>query len=245
MKYVYPIIILSILSLSGCSTNGAEDDLKIENEKLKQENELLSVVKEELEIDLKILNLESTRKNEKLNNKINSLQATNDNHLEIIDRYQKAFEFPLTNNLTIANSLSIFSPEQVKINSQIAGLIVSDRKEETVNGATSYHVKFTGDFEVKGSIFYGVSGAKEYSFIVKENLEKMPHTLWEFENGRIYFDVINDADLLKSVGDKLDTLPEDGKLDIVAIFKNYSYNNLPESDSLSNGAEFVRLAEEE
>lgn len=245
MKYVYPIIILSILNLSGCSSNGSEDDLKKENEQLKQENEVLSVVKEELEFDLKILNLESTRNDERLNNKITLLQATNESQLEIIDRYQKAFEFSLPNNLTIANTLSIFSPEQVKIDSQIAGLIVSDRKEETANDATSYHVKFTGDFEVKGSIFHGVSGAREYSFIVKENLETMPHTLWEFENGRIYFDVINDADLLKSVGDKLDTLPEDGKLDIVAIFKNYSYNYLPESDSLSNGAEFVRLAEEE
>jgi len=241
MKYVYSIIIILTI-LSGCSINGSENDLKKENDQLRVENESLSAANEELELDLKILNLETARKNEWLNNDITSLQTGNENQLKIIERYQKAFEFSLPNNLTIANALSIFSPEQVKIDNQIAGLIVSDKKVAVINDTTSYHVKFTGEFEVTGFIYHDMSGENEYSFIVTENLETIPHTIWEFEKGSIYFDVTNDEDLLKSIGNKLDTLPEGGKLNIVALFKNYSYNYLPESDSLSSEAEFVKLA---
>jgi len=53
VKYLYTIIILSILIMSGCSNNEAGNDLKQENEKLKEENAELSVVNEELELDLK------------------------------------------------------------------------------------------------------------------------------------------------------------------------------------------------
>lgn len=241
MRYVYSIIILSILS--GCSNNGSEDDLKKENEQLKVENESLSAAKEQLELDLKILNLETARKNEWLNNDITSLQIDNENQLEIINRYQKALVLPLSNNRTIADTISIFSPEQVTIGSQIAGLIVSDKKEESVNDALSYHVKFNGEFEVRGTIFHDVSKESEYSFKITENLETMPHTLSEFETGNIYFDIANDEHLLKSVGDQLETLPEDGQLDIVAVFKSYSYIYVPETDFRSV-AEFVRLTEE-
>ncbi len=243
MKYLYPIIILAILSVSGCSNNGSENDLKNENEQLRQENETLSLAKEELEIDLKILNLESSRKNEWLNNEITSLQVGNESQMEIINRYQKAFEFPVSSNRTIADTLSIFSPDQVEIDSYIAGLIVSDKNEEAINDATSYHVKFAGEFEVRGYIFHDVSGENEYSFKVTENLVGMPHTLLEFERGSINFDVTNDQDLLIAVGDQLDTLPENGQLDIVAVFKNYSYNYVPETDFPSD-AEFVRLPSE-
>ena len=243
VKYLYPIFILSILSLSGCSNNGSENELKKENDQLKVENESLSAAKEELELDLKILNLETARKNEWLNNDITSLQTGNENQLKIIERYQKAFEFSLSNNRTIADSLSIFSPDQVTTGSQIAGLIVSDKKEEAVNDALSYHVKFNGEFEVRGTIFHDVSGEHEYSFKITENLETMPHTLSEFETGNIYFDIANDEDLLKSVGDQLATLPGDGQLDVVAVFKNYSYNYVPETDFRSV-AEFVRLTSE-
>lgn len=243
MKFVYPIIILSILSVSGCSNNGSENALKKENEQLRIENEKLSVANEELENDLKIINIETSRKNEKLNNEISSLQAGNESQMEIINRYQNVLEFPLSSNRTIADTLSIFSPGQVDIGNRIAGLIVSDKKEEPINDATSYHVKFTGEFEVTGSIFHSISGGSKYSFIVTENLETMPHTLNEFERGSIYFNIENEDDLLKSLGDQLTKLPEDGQLDIVAVFKNFSYNYVPETD-FPNFAEFVRLVEE-
>ena len=242
MKYVYSIIIILTI-LSGCSNNGSENDLEKENDQLRVENESLSAAKEVLELDLKILSLETARKNEWLNNDITSLQTDNENQLKIIERYQKAFEFPSSNNRTIANTLSIFSPEQVTTGSQIAGLIVSDKKEEAVNDALNYHVKFNGEFEVRGTIFHDVSGENEYSFKVTENLETMPHTLSEFETGNIYFDIANDEYLLKSVGNELATLPEDGQLDIVAVFKSYSYIYVPETDFRSV-AEFVRLTEE-
>jgi len=229
--------------LSGCSNNGSETDLIEENEQLKMENESLSAAKEELELDLKILSLETVRKNEWLNNDITSLQIDNENQLKIINRYQKALELPISNNRTIANTISIFSPEQVTVGSQVAGLIVSDNKEEAVNDVFSYHVKFNGEFEVRGTIFNDVSGENEYSFMVTKNLETMPHTLSEFETGNIYFDIANVDHLLKSIGDQLATLPEDGKLDIVAVFKDYSYIYVPETDYRSV-AEFVRLTEE-
>ncbi|QFG00169.1 hypothetical protein PB01_15875 [Psychrobacillus glaciei] len=241
MKYLYVIIILSILNMSGCSNDGSENDLKQENEQLKKENAKLLVAKEELEIDLKIANLEASRENDQFTNKVTSLQFENESHKEIINRYQKVFEFPISNNRTIASTLSIFSPDQVKMNNQIADLIVSDVKTEAINDATAYFIKFAGEFEVKGSI---IRRGIEYSLIVSENLETMPHTLWQFEKGSIFFDIKNDEELRKSLGDKLDTLPEDGQLDIVGVFKNYSYNEIPESDSFPSYAEFVRLVSE-
>ncbi|WP_432360741.1 hypothetical protein [Sporosarcina sp. UB5] len=62
MKYIYTIIILSMLTMSGCSNNGSENYLKQENEQLKQEIARLSEVKEELELDLKIAGLQGARK---------------------------------------------------------------------------------------------------------------------------------------------------------------------------------------
>ncbi|WP_432360749.1 hypothetical protein [Sporosarcina sp. UB5] len=248
MKYIYTIIILSILIMSGCSNNGSENYLKQENEQLMQENEQLKQemarlleVKEELELDLKIAGLEGSRKSDQLTSKITSLQFENERQKELIHRYQRVLTFPVSNNRTIADTINIFSPDQVKTNNQIANLIVSDIKTEAINDATAYFIKFTGEFEVKGSI---IRQGSNYSFIVNENLEAIPHTLWQFENGGIFFDIRNGEDLRKSLGDKLDTLPEDGQLDIVGVFKNYYYNEIPDSDSFPSFAEFVRLISE-
>ncbi|TQR17904.1 hypothetical protein [Psychrobacillus soli] len=241
MKYFCTNIIFFILIMSGCSNNGAENDLKQEIEQLKQENANLSVGKEKLELDLKIVNAESSRKNDRLTSEVSSLQMDYEKQQELINRYQKVFEFPISSNRTIADTLSIFSPDQVKKDSQIAGLIVSEVKKEAVNDATGYFIKFTGEFEVRGSIIHDISSEGEYSFIVKENLETIPHTLWQFENGTIYFDITNDEDLRKSLGNKLDELPEEGQLDIMGVFKNYSYNEVLETDFLPSYAEFVRL----
>ena len=208
---------------------------------LKQEIARLSEVNEELELDLKIAGLEGSRKNDQLTNKITSLQFDNERQIELINRYQKVLVFPVSNNRTIADTLNIFSPDQVKTNDPIADLIVTDITTEAINDATAYFIKFTGEFEVKGSI---IRQGSDYSFIVNENLEAMPHTLWEFERGNIFFDIINGDDLRKSLGDKLDTLPEDGQLDIVGVFKNYYYNEIPDSDSFPSYAEFVRLISE-
>ncbi|MDF2066803.1 hypothetical protein [Bacillus sp. Cr_A10] len=244
MSYFYTMIIISIMIMSGCSNNGSEYDLKQENEQLKQENAKLSVVKEGLELDLKIASLEASRKKEQLTSEITSLKIDNEKQKEIINRYQNVLGFSKSGNRTIADALSIFSPDQVKTGNQIADLIVSDVKSESINDATGYSINFTGEFKVKGSIIHDVSGEREYSFIVKENLETMPHTLWQFEKGSIFFEITNNEDLRKSLGDKLETLPEDGQLEIVGVFKNYSYNEVPESDSLPSNAEFVRLISE-
>lgn len=244
MKYLYMIIIISMLMVSGCSDNESRNELKLETEQLKQETERLLVEKEELVLDLKIVNAESARKNDLLNNEISSLQADNESQNEIINRYQKAFEFSISNMNTIADTLSIFSPVDIKKGHKIAGLIVSNITTGTANESTSYHVKFTGEFEVKGSIVHNVFGGSQYSFIVKENLEKIPHRLEEFEKGSVYFDIEDSEELKKVLGDKLEGLPEDGELEIVGVFKNYSFNYVPETDSFPSFAEFVRLKSE-
>jgi len=241
VKYSYTIIILSILIMSGCSNNESENDLKQENEKLKQENEKLLIVEEELELDLKIASLEATRKKEQFTSELTSLEIDNEKQKEIINRYQNVLGYPISDNHAIADALSIFSPSQVKTENQIADLIVSDVKKEAINDATAYYIKFTGEFEVRGSIIHDVSGENEYSFIIKENLETMPHTLWQFEKGSIFFEITNNDDLRESLGEKLEAVPKDGQLDIVGVFKNYSYNEVPESDSVPSYAEFVRL----
>ena len=87
--------------MSGCSNNGSENDLKQENEQLKQENPKLSVVKEELELDLKIAGLESSRKNDQLTSKISSLQSENESQKEIINRYQNVLGLSISDNRTI------------------------------------------------------------------------------------------------------------------------------------------------
>lgn len=244
MSYLYTMILISIMIMSGCSNNGSGDDLKQENEQLKQENAKLLVVKEKLELDLKIASLEASRKKDQLTNEITSLQIDNEKQKEIIYRYQNVLGYSNSSNHTIADTLSIFSPDQVKTDNQIADLIVLDVKSESINDATGYSINFTGEFEVKGSIIHDASRESEYSFIVKENLENMPHTLWQFEKGSIFFDITNSEDLRKSLGDKLEALPEDGQLEIVGVFKNYSYNEVPESDSVPSNAEFVRLITE-
>ena len=244
MKYFYMNIILLIWIASGCSNDEAEEELKKEIEQLKQENASLSVVKEDLELDLKIANAELSRKNDQLTSQITSLQMDLEMHKELINRYEKVFEFPLSSNRTIADTLSIFSPNQVKTDSEIAGLIVSERKKEDVNDTTGYFIKFTGEFKVRGSIIHDTGSENEYSFIVKENLETMPHTLEQFEKGTIYFDIANDEDLRKALDNILDELSEEDQLDIVAVFKNYSYNEVPETDFLPSHAEFVRVVSE-
>ena len=191
---------------------------------------------------MKIAGLEGSRKNDELTNKITSLQFDNERQKELINRYQKVLVVPVSNNRTISNTLNIFSPDQVEVNNQIAGLIVSDIKTEAINDATAYFIKFTGEFEVKGTI---IRQGSDYSFTVNENSEAMPHTLWEFERGTIFFDIKNGEELRKALGDKLDTLLEDGHLEIVGVFKDYYYNEIPESDSFPSYAEFVSLIAED
>lgn len=82
-----------------------------------------------------------------------------------------------------------------------------------------------------------------YSFVVQENLEGMPHMLYEFDKGAIYFDIHNDEELIKQLGDKLENLSEFDSIEIQAVFKNYWLNYLAETDYPST-AEFVRLTSE-
>ena len=78
MKFIYTIILISIVIVSGCSNNESKKDLIKENELLNKEIAKLASTKEELELDLKIVTAESKRKNDLLNNEISLLQVEND-----------------------------------------------------------------------------------------------------------------------------------------------------------------------
>lgn len=239
MKYLFTILATTMLIVSGCSNDESMKDLIDENEQLKQVNEKLLVEKEMLESDQTIeVSSELSQENDKLNDEIRILQSENEVQKETIIRYQNAFE------LLNTDALSIFSLERVKKGSQIAGLKVSDIKKETANDSTSYFVKFTGEFAVKGTIFHDVIGGSQYTFVVNENLERIPHTIEQFERGSVYFEITNEEEFYKLLSDKLEKIPENGELIIEAVFKNYSYSYVPETD-FPSFAEFVRLVAEE
>jgi regulator of replication initiation timing len=186
--------------------------IKKENKQLKQENVNL----------LKKLKTERSFYTDKINQQMNASRTASD---EIIAEYQKLFEYlqkEIKNELV--DSLSIFSPELTKKGDKIAGLIVSDIRKESANGSISYHIDFTGQFMVKGSLIHDQSDGG-YKFIVEENLEKLPHSLQEFKG--VLFNIINGNELVKVFGEKLEKMPDSDKLEIEAVFKNYSYNNVP------------------
>lgn len=196
--------------------------------KLKKENTLLKQ---------KIHNLKTEQSfyKDKYTNEINSIQAQNEGIRNEITKYRKSFEhLQLEIKNELVNSHSIFSPEHTKKGDKIAGLFVSDVKSKmSASGTASYHVNFTGEFEVKGKIITNEADGG-YTCIIEENLEKIPHSLQEFEG--LHFNILNENEFKKSLGDKIDQLP----IEIVAVFKNYSYNHVPETD-WGNEAEFVRL----
>jgi cell division protein FtsB len=221
---VFILVIFAIVNPLNSKQSVNEESLK----QLKQENT-------QLKQEINKLKTEQSFYKNKYDNEISSLQATNEINKETIAKYQKSFEHiqsEIKNELV--DSLSIFSPENTKKGDKIAGLTVSDlNSKESSNGTKSYHVNFTGEFQINGKLYINEADGG-YTLVVEENLEKLPHSLQEFEG--LSFNVTNDDELKKALGDKLDKLP----LDIVGVFKNYSYNYVPETD-WGNAAEFVRL----
>lgn len=209
--------------------------LKKENKQLKQENVSL------LESNEKLKN-EQKENTDQLNGEINTLRTENNTQKHSITRYQKVFDRLQTNsnvNNVLVNTFNIISRDQVKKGNEIAGLIVSDvvRKESAY--FTSYDIDFSGEFVVKGTIVHNKYGI--FTFIVNENLEKLPHSLQEIEG--LQFDITNTFELMSSkvitglekAWDNKLTTP----LEIEGVFKNYSYNYAP-GTGVSNTAEFVR-----
>ena len=241
MRYLFTITVISLFLISGCSSNMSV----IENEQVKQENAKLKEKNKQLEMtQTSEQNSELTQQYvDELNQKLKMVQAESKEHKETITRYQKAFELLTTETTALVDTLSIFSPEKIKTGDRIAGLTVSKVGEETNDRSTSYFVNFTGEFKVKGLIFHSLMWGNGYSFVVKENLESMPHMLFEFDKGAIYFDINNDEELIKQLGDKLENLSEFDSIEIEAVFKNYWLNYVPGTDYPST-AEFVRLTSE-
>ena len=162
---------------------------------------------------------------------IASATATGESNALLIEYLQKGIKNELV------DSLGIFSPEYTKSGDKIAGLTVSDVISEPRNGSTSYHINFTGEFVVVGRLIHSEADGS-YALIVEENLEKLPHTLQEFEG--VHFTISNEKELFKAFDkEKIDELPATTQLMVECVFKNYSYSYLSESD-MGNSAEFVR-----
>ncbi|MDF2535558.1 MAG: hypothetical protein K0R18_1717 [Bacillales bacterium] len=227
--FVFFILILFVILTINSKQSSIKESLNKlnkENTQLKQEN--------------KKFKTEQSFYRDKYNNEINTLKAENNGNKETIIKYQNTFEHlqvEIKNNLV--KPLSIFSPEYIKKGDKIAGLTVSDfYSKENVNGSKNYKIDFAGEFTVKGTIVPNKIGEGfGFAFMIDKNLEKLPHTLQEYEG--VYFTIKNGEDLIKALGEKLKITPFN-KLEIEAVFKNYTYNYVPETD-IHNAAEFVSL----
>ena len=188
-----------------------------------------------------IKNLNQKRETEKsfYTDKINQLNQVSTSSDEVRAKYQRLIE-PLQNEIKDDfYSIGIFLPEHTKIGDKIAGLIVSDIRNASTNEIKDYRVDFTGELKVKCSIIHNAEDG--YIFIVDENLEKLPHTLPE--SNTVYFRIKNENELIKVLGEKVQKMSESDKLEIEGVFKNYSWNFIPETDwgNGGNSAQFVRL----
>ena len=206
------------------SNNEILNKLKQENKQLKQENKDLESGK----------SFYMNKSDELKKNLDSSIATVTENNIENQKHWER-LQTIIKNELV--DSLSIFSPEYTKKGDKITGLTVSDVVSETKNGSTSYHIDFTGEFKVRGTIVS--NDGDGYLFMVKENVEKLPHTLQEFEG--VSFAFANNDEVKRQLGEKLvNFTPMEGQFEVDAVFKNYAYHYVPEAD-WKNGAEFVRL----
>jgi hypothetical protein len=224
---VFALIVTVVFTLFYKQNQTKESLNKItkENSQLKQENEELK-------------NEQSLNK-DKFTSEINTLKFQNNGISKENQNYKKMFEqlqVDLKNEL--GNSFGVFSPEYSKKGDKVAGHTVTDvYSKENSNGSKNYKIDFSGEFVAKGTIIANLIGGG-FTVTIENNLEKLPHTLQEFE--RVNFTIKNDDDLRKALAENNISFTSFYNLEIEAVFKNYTYNYVPETN-VQNAAEFVRL----
>jgi hypothetical protein len=212
------------------------------SKQISNENSLQTLKKESKQLKKENADLKSEKtfymdKTEKLKQ---DLESSNTSSSEMIVENQKRFELlqSLIKN-ELVHTLSIFSPAYTEKGDKIAGLTVTDVVPIVPeNGSKGYNVNFTGEFVVKGTL--NESSSRGYFFQAKENVEKIPHSLQEFDGLSFYIRNYDD-EWLKELESKLGKKPPFNQVEIEAVFKNYSYCVVSETDLGGNGAEFVRL----
>ncbi|MFA9556802.1 hypothetical protein ACERII_05840 [Evansella sp. AB-rgal1] len=216
------------------------EEQKEENEKLKRENEKLLFLIDELKKSQPIgyVSKDTNNEVETLTHKVGYLQGENEQLRELITKYQETLD--QVNQQVLSDSFSVFSKKQLSVGNQIAGLTVSSIQDGT-NGEDSFIVNFDGEFITNGFLMinHGGGGSK-YIFMVDEDLIKVPHSLNEFERGRLFFDITNDDELEVGFGEVLRNLNPFESIQVEAVFTDYSHVHVPYTDSRSH-AEFVRV----
>lgn len=198
-------------------------------------------VSNQLEINEKILT-DKTKEIEQLTQTMEQLQLENNHLKDRITSYQNIFQLIQEKSAVLTEELNIFQPNTIQKGTKLGDLTVADIKKEETNGAINYFVSFSGEVEVNGSIVINQASDNKYFIIVDKDLVILPHSLTEFENGRMYLSISNEAALEAALGAKLSHLNDSSSLEITAIFKNFHYNDVPSTD-IRHDAEFVRLAD--
>ena len=224
------LVLILILSfyVSGC-TNDQINNLQSTNEQLINKIKILQEEKETLEKNLTL----AQKENSKLRNNIDELEE------ELSQRSNSIEKFYISNE-----DVNMFNPYTVKLGEGIAGLkIIRVKIHRGDFYGDSYFADFIGELELSGNLIFNEVGGSVYTFLVdNEDVKKLPYT-YEIKNSeRIFINLLNDEEIKRSIGDELKEL--DDKIHIKAIFSDFTYNYIPQSDAASK-ANFVKLVSKE
>ncbi|OEH93639.1 hypothetical protein [Bacillus solimangrovi] len=245
-KVMFLLLSIILLVITGCNNN--IDQLSKENEQLKLENQELNsknlkLLSENKEKDSKIQELHTELEIKEIKSKI-LIEKQLEEHNRIIEELTALVDTELT------EKYGIFNRETINSGDKVSGLTVIDvKKEKQDTGNTNYFVNFNGQFELKGSVYYSQLH-DDYIFRVNtDSTNKIPHTLYNI----LAFRIENEDRLKKALGNKIDNLdkleklgPEENvsklesEVPIKAVFEDFSYVYIPESDAISS-AKFVKV----
>ncbi|MGM8215651.1 hypothetical protein ACLIA0_08740 [Bacillaceae bacterium W0354] len=229
--FISIFLTLLLITLTGCAVD------KNKTQSIDQED-YHHLVEENESLKDQVSQLNNKEKN--LNQQIKSLEQLLQNYEDTINAYQHVFQQISDTSNVLTEQFSIFSLENIKQGDSVAGLTVSNVTKEERDSNNSYFIGFDGEFEVSGSVIINqVSGGK-YAILVSENLHSIPHTINDYERGVVYFTISNSEALEEVMGEELKELDDFNSVEINAVFRDFSYNYVPETD-VSNSAEFIRL----
>jgi cell division protein FtsB len=269
-RIFWPIVVLSvILFANGCSSEAIEA-LKQENAELRDEIKALETEYEQqvikngnLENDNKTLEEKAdmrVREYEQLQKKLEQLEQAMDQRNQFTDYtfsqeldaevalYQEEINKLLKvveiedYRIEAGYLLNMFNPMFIQEGNRLSGFeAVSVTKEENeVSRAYNYFIEFKGEFEVDGRIFINQVGSGYVFCTNAEDLFNAPHTYVDRINKNLCFTIKNIEDIEHAVGEELTNMKEEEPLALSAVFSNYKFNFVPETD-VQDQATFVRL----